>query len=72
MNDNEESKTAWQHVQDAAQALKDAVDRAAHTSPADVAEATKQGVNAVVNKTHESCDALVDWVRNHTGHPGPG
>jgi hypothetical protein len=53
---SEAAKHQLNAVKDAAQALKDALDRAAHTSPADV-----------VDKAHQSVNDLIDWVKQKTG-----
>ena len=47
----------WQAAKDAAQNLKDALDKAAHTSPADAA-------HSVVTSTKTHVDNLLLWLHN--------
>jgi hypothetical protein len=60
---SEATKHQLEAVKQAAQALNDALDRAAHTSPADVVH----GAGTVVDKAHKSVNDLLDWVKQKTG-----
>ena len=46
---------AWKSVKDAAQKLKDELNKAAHTSPADAAD-------SVTKSTKAALDQLMSWV----------
>lgn len=70
---------AWDKVNAAAQALKDALDKAAHTSPADVASGVASGAaqvgkgasemtKNVVEAAKRHIDNALDWVKR--GIPG--
>lgn len=61
---------AWDAVQKAAQALKDALDKAAHTSPADVAHGTVDLTKHVLDTAGKNIDNAVDWVKRQTGTGG--
>jgi hypothetical protein len=42
------SDNPWQSVKDAAQSLKDALNKAAHTSPADAVQEAKTKIDAII------------------------
>jgi hypothetical protein len=54
---------AWDKVQEAAKALKEALDKAVHTSPADAAQSTVDLTKHVLDTAHQNIDSAVDWVK---------
>ena len=55
---------AWDKVQAAAQALKDALNKAAHTSPADAATGAADATKHVLDRAGESIDTALDWAKD--------
>jgi hypothetical protein len=54
---------AWDKVQEAARALKEALDKAAHTSPAEAASHTVDLTKHVLDTAHRNIDQACDWVK---------
>jgi hypothetical protein len=52
----------WTPVKETAEKLKELLNQAAHTSPADVANATSAGVGNVVHGTLGGLDHLIQWL----------
>ena len=54
----------WQAAKDAAEQLKEALNRAAHTSPADVADNVASGTQHVVHQTLGNLDNFINWCNS--------
>lgn len=57
-----ENHNPWVPVKQAAEQLRDALNTAAHMSPADVAHNVASGTSFVVHGTLGSLDHFISWV----------
>lgn len=57
------SESAWDKVHEAATALKDAMNKAAHTSPAEAASGTLDLTKHVLDTAGRNIDSAIEWVK---------